>query len=129
MCHFIATKLHSHRAVAAYDYVWRLDSDSFILGVIETDFLADFAKRSAVYGYIAAHPEPQDVSQELGDLAVRQWLRREPLLTHALRTYGYRAIRYIRRVFISAHARPAVGIVRSFIRILRCAPSIFDFEL
>ena len=52
MCRFFAGELFKLKALREYDYVWRLDTDSFILSPINFNVFERMERTKAVYGYI-----------------------------------------------------------------------------
>jgi hypothetical protein len=55
MCRFFSGPLFSHRALHAYELVWRLDSDSFLLAPPLSDPFADMDAMNASYAWIDAY--------------------------------------------------------------------------
>ena len=74
MCRFFCGPLWSHPAVAAYEYVWRLDSDSFVLGPPTTDPFAQLEAANASYGWLHAYADEQMFVTGLWD-TVAEWMR------------------------------------------------------
>lgn len=52
MCRFFSGEIFKLEHLKQYKYVWRLDTDSFILGPIEYNVFDRMAKEKAKYGYI-----------------------------------------------------------------------------
>ncbi|MCB1180476.1 MAG: hypothetical protein KDK55_00445 [Chlamydiia bacterium] len=51
MCRFYAYPIFHHEALASYDYYWRFDDDSYLLGDVKEDPFAFMEKHGYVYGY------------------------------------------------------------------------------
>lgn len=77
--------------VAAYDYIWSLDTDSFLLAPLTYDVFALMAARNATYGYIDINVEDSRVAAGLGD-CVRAFLRKhvriKPTMLHRFHAPG-----------------------------------------
>ena len=63
-------------ALAAFEYAWRFDTDSFLLRPLAYDPLRDMARRGAKYGYRAVCPEAPQVGKGLSEV-VDRWATRE----------------------------------------------------
>jgi len=50
MCRFWSGLVYLHPSVAAFDYYWRLDADSYILSAIESDPFETMARQRYIYG-------------------------------------------------------------------------------
>eukprot|EP00966_Prymnesium_polylepis_P096842 2243678-Prymnesium_polylepis.2 len=59
MCRFFSGPLFSTAALAPYEYVWRLDSDSFLLAPPAADPFAQMAIANATYGWVHAFRDEQ----------------------------------------------------------------------
>ena len=70
MCRFFSGPLFNHPALRAYEYVWRLDSDSFILGKPIEDPVQEMADKNATYGWIHAYRDEQMFVAGLWDVTV-----------------------------------------------------------
>ena len=54
MCRFFSAAVFSHPALRPYTYVWRLDTDSFLLGEAAADPFAQMEAAGATYGWVHA---------------------------------------------------------------------------
>eukprot|EP00281_Chroomonas_sp_CCMP1168_P018337 CAMPEP_0206218370 /NCGR_PEP_ID=MMETSP0047_2-20121206/3764_1 /ASSEMBLY_ACC=CAM_ASM_000192 /TAXON_ID=195065 /ORGANISM="Chroomonas mesostigmatica_cf, Strain CCMP1168" /LENGTH=632 /DNA_ID=CAMNT_0053640871 /DNA_START=17 /DNA_END=1912 /DNA_ORIENTATION=- len=61
MSRFFAGSVHDLPGLKGYEYMWRLDSDSFILAPIQRDIVAAAACRGCVYSVSALSVEPSAV--------------------------------------------------------------------
>lgn len=52
MCRFFGGTVYSHPALECYDWYWRLDTDSFLLGEVRYDPFEFMRKNNLAYGYI-----------------------------------------------------------------------------
>ena len=55
MCRFFSGPVFEHAALAPYEYVWRLDSDSFLLAPPLRDPFGEMAAAGASYGWLHAY--------------------------------------------------------------------------
>ena len=55
MCRFFSGPLFAHAALARYEYIWRLDSDSFLLDVPTADPFEQMHTANASYAWIHAY--------------------------------------------------------------------------
>lgn len=63
-------------ALADFDYMWRFDTDSFLITPPPYDLFRDMAERRLVYGYRAVCPENKRVARGLSEV-VDRWAHRE----------------------------------------------------
>ena len=59
MCRFFSGPLFRHAALRAYEFVWRLDSDSFLLGAPLQDPFEQMARHNASYAWLHAYRDEQ----------------------------------------------------------------------
>ena len=59
MCRFFSGTMFRYPLLAAYDWFWRLDSDSFILGPLSFDPFRRMAEGGQVYGYMGLGREDE----------------------------------------------------------------------
>jgi hypothetical protein len=59
MCHFFAGEIFNHKLLQKYDWIWRLDSDSYILNPIDYDPFEYMKQNNKVYGYISEYMQDQ----------------------------------------------------------------------
>jgi len=52
MCRFFAGDIFKNKIISKYKYIWRLDTDSFILEPIRYDVFNKLQENNALYGYI-----------------------------------------------------------------------------
>lgn len=52
MCRFMSSLIFQHPALKDYDYLWRLDTDSFLLDKIDYDVFRFMEEHNYTYGYI-----------------------------------------------------------------------------
>jgi len=55
MCRFFSGPLFTHAALAQYEFVWRLDTDSFLLGPPMEDPFEQMVSSNATYAWIHAY--------------------------------------------------------------------------
>lgn len=60
MCRFFSGLIFQHPALKDFDYLWRLDADSFVLGKIDYDLFQFMQKNNYFYGYIHILKEHPD---------------------------------------------------------------------
>lgn len=68
MCRFFSGLIFQHPALRDYDYLWRLDADSFLRGKIDYDVFRFMHKHNYMYGYIAILKEHPEVAEGLWDI-------------------------------------------------------------
>lgn len=61
MCRFMSGLIFQHPAVRDYCYLWRLDTDSFLLDKIDYDVFELMKKNDYIYGYICILKEVAEV--------------------------------------------------------------------
>jgi hypothetical protein len=59
MCQFFAGEIFNHKLLQKYDWIWRLDSDSYILNPIDYDPFEYMKQNNKVYGYISEYMQDQ----------------------------------------------------------------------
>ena len=69
MCRFYAGEIFKQELLDDYEYVWRLDTDSFILQAIEGNVFEDMSNANAVYGYINIQHDHPKMVKGLWELA------------------------------------------------------------
>jgi alpha 1,2-mannosyltransferase len=67
MCRFFGGMMYRHPAMLGFDWYWRLDTDSFLLGKIGYDVFEYMAKRDLWYGYMVMLEETPSVVEGLWD--------------------------------------------------------------
>lgn len=67
MCRFFAGIVSHHPSLKGYDWYWRLDTDSFLLGKINYDVFRFMQEHNYKYGYIAILTDPPEVVSGLWD--------------------------------------------------------------
>jgi hypothetical protein len=65
MCRFFAGEIFNQKILQKYDYVWRLDTDSFILDEIYYDIFSKMNENDANYGYINIQNDHDGVIKNL----------------------------------------------------------------
>lgn len=60
MCRFFSGLIFQHYALKDYDYLWRLDTDSFLLDKIDYDIFQFMQENNYMYGYIHILKEHPD---------------------------------------------------------------------
>jgi len=78
MCRFFSGPLFSHRALASYEFVWRLDTDSFLLGPPTSDPFVQMVRANASYGWLHAYRDEAVFVRGLWE-TTRAFLAREGL--------------------------------------------------
>lgn len=68
MCRFFSGLIFQHPALKDYDYLWRLDADSFILGKIDYDLFQFMQEYNYIYGYIHILKEHPDAVKGFWDI-------------------------------------------------------------
>ena len=76
MCRFFSGPVFEHAALAPYEYVWRLDSDSFLLAPPLRDPFAEMAAAGASYGWLHAYRDEDAFVTGLWE-TTRRFLRDE----------------------------------------------------
>lgn len=61
MCRFFGGLIFQHPALKGYDWYWRLDTDSFLMGKVNYDPFRYMQKKGYVYGYRIIIHESQEV--------------------------------------------------------------------
>jgi hypothetical protein len=59
MCRFFSGEIFNFNVLQNYDFIWRLDSDSFILDKIDYDIFKFMEKNKKVYAYISEYSYDQ----------------------------------------------------------------------
>jgi alpha 1,2-mannosyltransferase len=70
MCRFFAGAFLNHPSLSQYEYIWRLDTDSFIMDKINYDVFEKMREGNFVYGYINIqneHPRMKNEFCEFSD--------------------------------------------------------------
>jgi len=65
MCRFFAGEIFQHTSLQKYKYIWRLDSDSYLLAPIKYDVFNKMAEEKYVYGYQHIEKDVPEVSKDL----------------------------------------------------------------
>jgi alpha 1,2-mannosyltransferase len=60
MCRFMSGLIFQHSAVKDYQYLWRLDTDSFLLDKVDYDVFELMKKNDYIYGYICILKDEAD---------------------------------------------------------------------
>jgi len=68
MCRFFSGLIFQQHVLKDYDYLWRLDSDSFILGKIDYDIFQFMQENNYTYGYIHILKEHPDAVKGFWDI-------------------------------------------------------------
>ena len=74
MCRFMSVPIFQHPAVKNYDYLWRLDTDSFLLDKIDYDVFELMKSNDYIYGYLTIWKDEKDAVKGLWD-ATKQFLK------------------------------------------------------
>ena len=69
MCRFFAGEIFKHNKLSKYRYIWRLDTDSFILSPISYNVFNRLDEKKAVYGYINIQNDHPGVVHNLWELS------------------------------------------------------------
>lgn len=69
MCRFYAGEIFNHSIFNSYDYIWRLDTDSFIVEPITYNVFDKLKANSAIYGYINIQHDHPGVVKDLWNLS------------------------------------------------------------
>ncbi|MDP6671139.1 MAG: hypothetical protein QGI60_04980, partial [archaeon] len=67
MCRFFTGAIYQQPALREYDWYWRFDTDSFLLGKVDYDVFKFMAKNNLQYGYNRITHDPPSVVAGLGD--------------------------------------------------------------
>ena len=59
MCRYFCGPIFAEAELQQFEYIWRLDSDSFLLGPAAADPIQSVAARNATYGWIHAYRDEQ----------------------------------------------------------------------
>jgi len=78
MCRWYAGLIFQHEALQGYDYVWRLDTDSFILAPIEHDPFEVLTCNDYVYGYLMQQDHPPGMCGDI-DAHVNSYIKEHQL--------------------------------------------------
>ncbi len=65
MSRFFAGALHDLPALADFDFVWRMDTDSFLLAPLDVDLFQSAANHGCAYMVGTMSVEPNDVVTHL----------------------------------------------------------------
>jgi len=65
MCRFMSMLIFCHISVKNYDYLWRLDTDSFLLDKIDYDVFEFMKTKNLVYGYLTIDKDTPDAVKGL----------------------------------------------------------------
>jgi hypothetical protein len=65
MCHFFSGVVYGHPSLGNYDYLWRLDTDSFIMDRIDYDIFQFMEDKKYIYGYIHIMKDEPDAVKGL----------------------------------------------------------------
>ena len=76
MCRFFSGTIFNHPALAAYEWYWRLDTDSFLRGRIRYDVFKFMEAKDLWYGYIVMLKEDPEVVKGLWS-ATNEYIRGE----------------------------------------------------
>ncbi len=68
MCRFFSGLIFQHHALKDYDYLWRLDTDSFLLDKIDYDIFQFMQDTNYMYGYIHILKEHPDAVKGFWDI-------------------------------------------------------------
>jgi len=68
MCRFFSGLIFQQHILKDYDYLWRLDTDSFLLDKIDYDMFQFMHENNYVYGYIHILKEEPDAAKGFWDL-------------------------------------------------------------
>lgn len=77
MCRFYAGEIFKQDILQNYKYVWRLDTDSFILEPITSDPFIDMSSGDSIYGYINIQHDHPEMVKGLWELAA-EYFQHEP---------------------------------------------------
>lgn len=77
MCRFFSARIFEEKALAGYDWVWRLDTDSFITSPIEHDLFDWMNRKGYDYGYNYVAPEDQHYIEGLWEAHLRFLCRKK----------------------------------------------------
>ena len=65
MCRFMSMTIFQHPVIREYEYLWRLDTDSFILGKINYDIFEFMKLNGFIYGYLTIEKDKPEAIQNL----------------------------------------------------------------
>jgi alpha 1,2-mannosyltransferase len=68
MCRFFSGLIYQNPALKGYDYYWRLDTDSFLLGKIDYDIFRFMQENDYLYGYMCTGIDHPDVVNGIWDI-------------------------------------------------------------
>ncbi len=68
MCRFMSSLIFQHPAIKGYDYLLRLDTDSFLLDKINYDIFRFMAEHNYIYGYIHIIKDEPDAVEGLWEV-------------------------------------------------------------
>lgn len=74
MCRFFAGEIFKHKELQEYDFVWRLDTDSFILNNFGYDVFEKMSLNQAVYGYVNIQNDHEGVIKNLWPFCEKYFL-------------------------------------------------------
>lgn len=80
MCRFFAGEIFNQEILQKYDYVWRLDTDSFILNEIEDDVFVKMFNGDYIYGYINIQNDHEGVIKNLWETSRQYFAPAEKFL-------------------------------------------------
>lgn len=83
MCRFFSGEIYHHPALSDFEYYWRLDTDSYILGQIKYDVFSFMRKEGLIYGYLDIFRDEPAVIEGLGALT-QEYARDNRLQTPTL---------------------------------------------
>ena len=69
MCRFFTGEIFKQNILKDYKYIWRLDTDSFILDKIKSDVFLDMNKNNSIYGYINIQHDHPAVIKDLWEIS------------------------------------------------------------
>ena len=86
MCHFFSMGVYEHPRLESFEYYWRLDTDSYLLGPVPYDVFALMHEEAFLYGHINTLEEVQDQADVVEGLweATLDYARERQLPTDAL---------------------------------------------
>jgi hypothetical protein len=75
MCRFFAGEIFKNEHLKKYKYIWRLDTDSYILSPITYDVFERLSYNSAIYGYINIQHDHPGVIKDLWECSQEYFTR------------------------------------------------------
>lgn len=69
MCRFFAGAMFEHPVIKKYKYIWRLDTDSFILSPISYNVFDRLCANNSIYGYINIQHDHSGVIKNLWEMS------------------------------------------------------------